>query len=88
MDGLNAATLDEVRAILIETLGIADRADTLTADAALLGAVPELDSLAVVEVMTSIEERFGFQIDDESFSGEVFETVGNLAQFVDEHRTD
>ena len=85
---LNAATLDEVRVILIETLGIADRADTLTADAALLGAVPELDSLAVVEVMTSIEERFGFQIDDESFSGEVFETVGNLAQFVDEHRTD
>jgi len=85
---LNAATLDEVRAILIETLGIADRADILTADAALLGAVPELDSLAVVEVMTSIEERFGFQIDDESFSGEVFETVGNLAQFVDEHRTD
>ena len=58
------------------------------ADAALLGAVPELDSLAVVEVMTSIEERFGFQIDEESFSGEVFETVGNLAQFVDEHRTD
>ena len=85
---MNAATLDEVRAILIETLGIGDRADTLTADAALLGAVPELDSLAVVEVMTSIEERFGFQIDDESFSGEVFETVGNLAQFVDEHRTD
>ena len=85
---MNAATLDEVRVILIETLGIADRADTLTADAALLGAVPELDSLAVVEVMTSIEERFGFQIDDESFSGEVFETVGNLAQFVDEHRTD
>ena len=85
---MNAATLDEVRAILIETLGIIDRADTLTADAALLGAVPELDSLAVVEVMTSIEERFGFQIDDESFSGEVFETVGNLAQFVDEHRTD
>ena len=72
----------------VETLGIGDRADTLTADAALLGAVPELDSLAVVEVMTSIEERFGFQIDDESFSGEVFETVGNLAQFVDEHRTD
>ena len=85
---MNAATLDEVRVILIETLGIADRADTLTADAALLGAVPELDSLAVVEVMTAIEERFGFQIDEESFSGEVFETVGNLAQFVDEHRTD
>ena len=85
---LNAATLDEVRVILTETLGIADRADTLTAAAALLGAVPELDSLAVVEVMTAIEERFGFQIDEESFSGEVFETVGNLAQFVDEHRTD
>jgi acyl carrier protein len=83
---LNAATLDEVRAILTETLGIADRADTLTADAALLGAVPELDSLAVVEVMTAIEERFGFQIDEESFSGEVFETVGNLAEFVEQHR--
>ena len=83
---VNAATLHDVKAILIETLGIDDRADTLTADAALLGAVPELDSLAVVEVMTSIEERFGFQIDEESFSGEVFETVGNLAEFVEQHR--
>ena len=47
---------------------------------------PELDSLAVVEVITALEERFAFQIDDDEFSGEVFETIGSLAGFVEQHR--
>jgi len=79
-------TLDGVKAVLIETLGIEDRANTLGPETQLFGAIPELDSLAVVEVITALEERFAFQIEDDDFSGEVFETVGSLATFVEQHR--
>jgi acyl carrier protein len=78
-------TLDGVKAVLIMTLGIEDRASTLAPETQLFGAIPELDSLAVVEVITALEERFGFQIDDDEFSGEVFETIGSLAAFVQQH---
>jgi len=83
---LNASTLDEVKAVLVETLGLEDRADSLTPDTALLGSVPELDSLAVVEVITALENRFDFQIDDDDFSGDAFETIGSLAEFVEQYR--
>lgn len=81
------STLDGVKAVLVEVLGIEDRAGSLTADTPLFGSLPELDSLAVVEVVTSLEQRFGFQIDDADFSGDVFETLGSLAEFVDATRS-
>ena len=80
------STLDGVKAVIIKTLGIEDRANTLDASTALFGSIPELDSLAVVRLATSLEEHFGFQIDDNDFTGEVFETVGTLAAFVEKNR--
>ena len=78
----NTTTLDEVKAILVETLGIQDRKDSLDASTPLFGAMPELDSLAVLELVTALEHRFGITVDDEEFSGEIFESVGSLAEFV------
>jgi acyl carrier protein len=83
-----ASTLDDVRAVVAETLGIQDRADTLDADTSLLGSLPELDSLAVVELITVIEERFGFTVDDADVTADVFETLGSLAAFVESNRPD
>ena len=83
---IDQSTFDGVKSVLVQTLGIEDRADALTADTPLFGSIPELDSLAVVEVVTTLEDRFGFQIDDDDFSGDVFETVGTLAAFVAQNR--
>ena len=77
------ATLEGVKGIVVTTLGIEDRAATLTASSPLFGAVPELDSLGVLEVVTNLESHFDITIDDEEFSGEIFETLGSLAQFVE-----
>jgi acyl carrier protein len=77
-------TFDAVREVLVETLGIADRAESLEPSTPLLGEMPELDSMAVVEVVTALEERFGFEIDDTELTGEVFETIGSLTRFVQE----
>jgi len=37
----------------------------------------------VLSVITSLEESFGFSVDDDELTGETFSTVGSLVQFVE-----
>lgn len=79
-------TLDiksEILALLDEVLSLKGRASTFTEDTPLLGALPELDSMAVVALITSMEERFGFSVDDDEIDGATFATVGSLIEFVE-----
>lgn len=85
---MNSSTFEAVKDVIMETLGIEDRDRIETASTPLLGNIPELDSFAVLSLAAALEERFGFQIDDSDFTGEVFETVGSLAQFVDRSLVD
>lgn len=80
------ATLDTLRGLLGSTLGLGNRAHTLNADSALLGGVPELDSMAVIEVVTQLELTFGITVHDDDISAETFATLGSLAAFVDARR--
>lgn len=75
-------TLARVKKILRDTLNLGDRADRLTADSPLLGGLPEFDSMAVVTVVTMIEDELGIAIEDDDLSADVFATVGSLAEFV------
>jgi acyl carrier protein len=77
------ATIDTVRQVLGDTLQLGARAQRLTPETALLGSMPELDSMAVVTVLTALEEAFGIYVADDEVSAETFETVGSLARFVD-----
>lgn len=74
--------LDDVKNILAEVLSLGDAKDSLTADSALLGSIPELDSMAVVNLITALEEHFGIVVDDDEISATTFETVGSLTAFV------
>jgi acyl carrier protein len=80
---LNTIDIDAVKAVVVETLGVEDRADALDADTPLLGALPELDSMAVLELVLELEQRFGITIEGEDVTADVFETLGSLAAFVD-----
>jgi acyl carrier protein len=80
------STLDEVKALVAETLGITDRLGALDASTGLLGRLPELDSLAVAELITGIEDRFGFEVDDADVTTDMFETMGTLAAYVEANR--
>jgi acyl carrier protein len=80
----NASILDDLKSVLVTTLGIEDRAASIEASTPLFGGLPELDSLAVLELVTAIEDEFDITIDDEEFSGDIFETLGSLAAFVDQ----
>ena len=77
------STEHEVLATIDEALSLQGRSKEFTADTPLLGALPELDSMAVVTVVTSLEERFDFVVDDDELDAQVFETVGSLVDFVD-----
>jgi acyl carrier protein len=74
--------LADVKAAVIDTLGIEDRADALDAETS-LASIPELDSMAVIELVVELERRFGFTVEDDDITAEVFDTVGSLAAFVD-----
>ncbi len=67
--------------VLAELLGGAP--ERFTPDTELFGSLPELDSLALVELITVIEERFGFELDEEDITAEVFGTVESLAAHID-----
>lgn len=78
----NAATLATVKEVLAETLELGDRADAFDAETPLMGALPELDSLAVLELILALEERFGIEIGEEDVTAEAFETLGSLSALV------
>ena len=72
----------EVVAVVDSVLNLRGRGGPLKASSRLLGHVPELDSMAVATLITSLEERFGFTVADDEIDGSAFQTVGTLVEFV------
>ncbi|MEO8406876.1 MAG: acyl carrier protein [Oxalobacteraceae bacterium] len=76
--------LQEVKNILSDILNLGDRKNALTENSVLLGRIPELDSMAVISLITALEEHFGITVDDDEISATTFETLGSLNQFIDQ----
>ncbi|MFP5392974.1 MAG: acyl carrier protein [Gammaproteobacteria bacterium] len=74
--------LDEVKQILIDVLALGDAGAALGPDSGLLGNLPELDSMAVVNLIGALETHFGITIADDEISADAFQTLGSLADFV------
>ena len=73
---------DRVRSVLSDILGISrERAATFTNDTGLFGSLPELDSMAVANLLTELEDQLGIVIDDDEVDGELLETFGSLVTF-------
>lgn len=82
--GVEADVLSDVRLLVADTLGLSPA--VLEPDTRLLGHMLELDSMAVVAIITALEERFGFVVEDDELNSSVFDTVESLARFVGEKR--
>ncbi len=76
--------LDEVKDILSDVLSLGERKNFITVDSILLGSIPELDSMAVVNVITALEEHFDITVNDDEISAKTFETLGSLTYFVEQ----
>ncbi|MGJ7915209.1 acyl carrier protein [Massilia sp. LXY-6] len=75
--------LNDVKQMLADVLSLDPaRAAALEPDTALLGNLPELDSMAVVSLVAALEDRFGIMIDDDEISASTFASVGSLTAFV------
>ena len=72
----------QVLSVLDEALGLDGRSAGFTKSTHLLGAIPELDSMAVVSLITALEDHFGISVNDDEVDGTVFETVGSLSDFI------
>lgn len=72
----------DVIAVLDDVLSLKGRGASFTRETPLLGAIPELDSMAVVSLIGGLEERFGIMVDDDDIDGQTFASVGSLIDFV------
>lgn len=75
--------IDEVvRAVLRDVLAIsAERSAAFVPETGLFGALPEFDSIAVMNVLTELEDRLGILIEDDEVDGDMLATFGSLTTF-------
>jgi acyl carrier protein len=71
----------DIKDVVVRTLAIEHRADALGADTS-LASIPELDSLAILELVVELERQFEITVDDEDVTADVFDTIGSLAAYV------
>ena len=76
----------EVLRVLDEVLSLGGRGLRFRADTPLLGALAELDSMAVVSVVMTLQDRLGVVFNDDDFDGGSFRSVGDLVRLVDDRR--
>jgi acyl carrier protein len=78
------ATIDLVRSTVGRVLQLGSRQDSLTAESPLLGSLPELDSMAVVSLISALEAQLDIVIDDDELDASTFASLGSLTAFCSE----
>lgn len=73
---------ESLKRILAAQLGTSYPPESFSDDTPLLGAIPELDSMAVVGILTAVEEELGVTVDDDEISAEIFASFGSLVDFL------
>ncbi len=75
-------TFELARDILRANLQLGARAEQLTRESPLMGALPEFNSLSVVGLIAAIEEACGCAVADDEISADIFETAGAFCDFI------
>lgn len=79
---------DTVLRVLDDALNLQGRALTFKPSTPLLGALPELDSMAVLALITGLENQFGVAFQDDQLDAAAFATVGSLTALVEQALAD
>jgi acyl carrier protein len=77
-------TIEKVKQILTDTLNLGERGNMLRHETVLLGSLPELDSMGVINVIAGLEEQFDIVVEDDEISAGTFETLGSLTAFIEQ----
>ncbi len=74
---------NEIISIVRDVLVLGDRAEGFNTSTALMGDIPEFDSMSVVAIITALEEEYGCVFEDDEITADVFRTIGSLTQLVE-----
>ena len=74
--------VNQLKPLLDDALFLNGRTRQWGNQMSLLGNVPELDSMAVMNVVSALEVSFSIFIEDEDINAEVFATLESLANYV------
>lgn len=72
----------QLKSLLDDSLFLNGRTKSWSNQISLLGNIPELDSMAVMNVVSALEIKFGFFFEDDDINADVFATLESLAIFV------
>ncbi len=78
------STQERVKILLEDVLHLNGRTAAWNAQTPLLGGLAQLDSLAVVEVISAIEKNFNFHIEDDEINADMLATLQSLTQFIEQ----
>jgi|GEM_PF-403065 len=87
-ENVSLIDLTDLQNLLDNLLQLGERAAELELDSPLLGDLPEFDSMAVIGVITELEELYGIVLEDDEIDGEIFITVGSLLDFINSKLAD
>ena len=74
--------LYELRVLLLEVTEVDIDPNLIDLDEALLDGNLGMDSVEILTYVQEIEERFGFEFDDDDLNPEVLSSLRSLAEFV------
>jgi acyl carrier protein len=77
--------VDAIIRVIVTRLNPTLDAAALSAETRLVGSGLTLDSMALLELVTGLEDELGIMIDESRLEAEVFADIGSLARFLGEH---
>lgn len=80
-------TIDQLKHLIAEELDVRIELAEIELDASLLEDGLGLDSIAIVELITLIEEKFEVEFDEDDLDMEAFANVRTLSQWIEERKT-
>jgi acyl carrier protein len=78
---------DTLRQFLLNELGAGGRVDTLSDDTPLFGHHGVIDSLVILDLVTFLEQTFGFQVAGHEVTEDHFGTITRIATYIEGRRT-
>ena len=79
-------TIDHLKHLIAEELDVNIQMAEIEPDAPLLEDGLGLDSIAIVELITLIEEKFAVEFDEDDLDMEAFANVRTLSQWIEKHK--
>lgn len=80
---MHQKTVEQLKHLIADDLGVNVKASDIDSNAPLLEEGLKLDSLAIVELITLSEERFGIQFGEDVLTMESFASLHTLARVID-----